>query len=62
MITREMVEYVMLFSKKKLVSALKRNDHNGDWKGITKTVAALTVIAIAIDNEFDLKDLKEMLG
>ena len=60
MVTREMVEYVMLFSKRDLIAALKRNDHNGDYKGISKSAAALTIIAIAIDNELDYNELKSM--
>jgi hypothetical protein len=60
MITREMLDYIALFSKKSLINALKRNDHNGDYKGISKTVAALTILSIVVDNELTLDEMKSM--
>lgn len=59
--TTEMVEYIMLFSRKDLIYALKQNDHNGDYDSISRTIAALTVVKVAIENDFDFNDLKSML-
>jgi hypothetical protein len=61
MITNEMLDYIGLFSKKSLIYALKNNDKNGNYKGISRTVAVLIILKVVIENELTFKELKEIL-
>ena len=60
MVTIEMLNYLGVCSRKTLVDACRRNDHNGEWDGCSRTVAALTILKWVIENEMDYVEFVTM--
>lgn len=57
----KVIEYLGLCRRKEMIRGLMRIDPNGEYNGISRTIAALDLLRIVVENELKLEDIKSKI-